>query len=33
MGRFRRQQQRRITRLARLDGNHARREQAGQERG
>jgi hypothetical protein len=33
MSRFLRQQQRRITRLARLDGNHARREQAGQEWG
>ena len=33
MSRFRRQQQGRITRLARLDGNHTRREQSGQERG
>ena len=33
MRRFRRQQQRRITRLARLDGDHTRREQAGKEWG
>jgi hypothetical protein len=33
MRRFRRQQHRRITRLTRLDGDHARREQAGKEWG